>query len=356
MARAHLLASMATITLVTSLVAGVLILVGESVASEARVLGQIDAAGTRMIVVRARGDDPVPAGLVDVLSRTSEVERVTGLGPIRDTYPLGTHTGTPIAVRALFGAPVGQELPLPDHPPSTLWGWATEAATAQAGFRDGVGTLVLGDGTFVEVMGHVQLPEHYRFLEPVVLVPQDLHSGPAAEQVPLTVVIVMANRPANVRGVEALTRSMLTESHSDATVETSSALAELRGAVSGELAGYRHTVVLVALGLGAALVALSVFTATTRQRRDFGRRRALGARRSLVAALVLAQVGLCAFAGTITGTIAGLTYHAALGRPPIPISFVLALALAAFAVPLLAATLPAAIAARREPLTELRVP
>lgn len=66
-------------------------------------------------------------------------------------------------------------------------------------------------------------------------------------------------------------------------IEISADLVQAQQAVRGELAGYSRAIVLQALGAGLLLMAGAVLTGVNARRRDFGRRRALGAARGQLA-------------------------------------------------------------------------
>jgi len=357
-ARAQLLASVVIMLLVGGLVAGVLVVVGQSAASEERVLGQIDAVGTRTILVRMGQGPPLDGQFLALLGQVNEVEHAVGFGPIRDGYPAAMLDGPGIAVRSAFGYAVPGYGDLTDLPHGVKRGITSTSTAALAGFAEGSGTLVQGDGVMVEVVGIADLPEYLRFLEPVVLLPRSTEAAAMETNAPpLTLIVINAQHPSQVRGIEAFVRAHLADvGLTSATVETSTALAELRAAVSGELGGYTRTVVLGALLVGTGLVCVSVFATTSRHRKDFGRRRAIGANRTLVAGLILAQVGLPATAGSVIAALVTSAAQALLGRPLGSLSFTLSLITAAVFSAVLAALVPAAIAARREPLSELRVP
>ncbi|WP_282006070.1 FtsX-like permease family protein [Propioniciclava sinopodophylli] len=354
-ARAHLVGTCTTALLVAALVAGVLLLVGESASAEDRVLGQIDVAGTRTLIVRAGPDQPLPPSFVAALEHTGEVEHVLGLGPITDARPLANPGGPAIAARTAYGT-LGVSGDLPALATGSRAGVASARTSATAGFVHGVGTLAADDGALVEVIGAVDLPPSLGFLEPVVLLPRAA-DDPQVTSEGLTLLTVTARHPRDLQGVESLVRSLLAAAGVDgATVETSLALAEVRAAVSGELGEYRRTVTATALLLGVLLVSVSAFATTSRQRRTFGRRRALGARRSLVALLILVEVAIPAALGAATGTAVALVAGLALDRPHAPLPFIVSLAVAAVGAAVAGASLPAVLAARRDPLLELRVP
>jgi len=92
------------------------------------------------------------------------------------------------------------------------------------------------------------------------------------------------------------------------------------------------------------------------RRKDLGRQRALGARRSTVIALVAARTGAATTLGSAMGLVAGLAYLAiSAGELPQP-SFSAGLFILAILAPSLASVLPAWWAAQRDPVLELRTP
>lgn len=353
-ARGRLVSTLVIGLLVAALLAGVLTMVGGSAAAEARVLAQFDAAGTRALTLRARPERPLTTQLLRSLQNSAEVVWAVGLGSIADARGAALPGGPPVAVRTIYGSPGPGFDAWGELSGGTQRGLASAETAALLGFVDGAGTLETTQRRLVELVGTVTLPEGLTAQEPIVLVPTPLPDGAEAD---LTLLIVQAREPQQVPAVEALARSLLADGGwVGATVETSRVLAEVRGAVSGELGAYRRTVVGSALLIGMLLVGTSVFLTTTRQRKDFGRRRALGARRTLIATLVLAEVAIPAVGGSALGIGAATVGVAAGLFPGAPTSFTAALAVASIAAVLLAALAPAVIAARRDPLLELRVP
>lgn len=92
------------------------------------------------------------------------------------------------------------------------------------------------------------------------------------------------------------------------------------------------------------------------RRKDYGRRRALGATRSFIVGLQLTQTALLVCAGVALGAVVAHGVLMAIGAPlPGPL-FMLATAVLSLASALVASLLPAVVASRRDPVTELRVP
>lgn len=343
--------------LIGGLCAGVLLTVGESVAAEGRVLARIDEAGTRSLIIRGPESEPLSPALVRVLQGTREVEQVAAFGPIRDAYPRAVGGGPAIGVRATYGDLADTIGRLPVLPGAGDVGVASPDTARAAGFTAGVGALTRFDGVTVQVVRPFDLPDHLAFLDPVVLLPASVADGEGAAEAGLTLIVIVARTPSDVRGVEALVRNALgADGSSEASVETSQSLAEVRASVSGELSGFRRQVVLGSLVGGMGLVGLSVFATTVRRRRDFGRQRALGATRRLVLLLVLLQVGLPATLGGLVGIGVSYVVNSALGRSSAPPVYALSLLVAVVAASLVSALVPAFVASRRDPLAELRIP
>ena len=92
------------------------------------------------------------------------------------------------------------------------------------------------------------------------------------------------------------------------------------------------------------------------RRKDFGRRRALGAAQGLIVGLLLTQMAVLSIMGAIVGSVAAAIGLAVTGDPLPGLDFFVAVSVLAIGVGLLAALLPAVAAARRDSVQELRVP
>ena len=92
------------------------------------------------------------------------------------------------------------------------------------------------------------------------------------------------------------------------------------------------------------------------RRKDFGRRRALGASRALIICLLLTQTAVLCLAGTALGIGISLIVLASAGDPLPGASFTGALAVLTVTTALAAALTPAIAASSREPIRELRIP
>lgn len=113
---------------------------------------------------------------------------------------------------------------------------------------------------------------------------------------------------------------------------------------------------LVILGVGLLIIAATLTGAVSQRRRDFGRRRALGATRSAIIVLVLTQTAASSVLGACVGAAGGLFAVFQLAGSLPSGAFVLGVAALAIFAALVAALLPACVAATRDPVQILRVP
>lgn len=139
-------------------------------------------------------------------------------------------------------------------------------------------------------------------------------------------------------------------------IESPAVLADLQEVVAGQLGENTRRLMLGVLTAGLILIGVTLYGATAARRRDFGRRRALGATRSAIITLVLTQTAVAAISGAVIGTATGLAIVNVLeGNQPAP-TFTVGVATLAVLAALLAAIPPALAAAYRDPVHILRVP
>ncbi len=358
-ARSQPVGSVLTVAMAAGMCLAVLLTTGRTVAAEDAALAAIDAAGTRSIVVRASDDAGLSAGLLDRLQAVGGIEAVTGLGPIVDYRNAAVPGGTPIAVRAGYGRIGDQELLAPNAAISQPTVLASTAAADALGLRDGTGALAAGSDAEVVVAGRLEVPGHLAFVEPLVIAPSSRAGRPSGTDpaAPLTVLVVLVDAPHQVAPVAATVRGLLEGTDpTKVSLETSAQLAAIRAAIDGELGRYGRSTVLAVLAIATALVAANVLALVAMRRKDFGRRRALGATQWLIMGLLLTQTAILAAIGAALGVSATLGALAVMGDPLPDHAFSVAVAVAAVLMSTLATLPPAVYAARRDPLHELRVP
>lgn len=357
--RAQPVASVLTVVTVALMCAAAILTTGRTVAAEDAALAQIDAVGTRTIVVTAKPEAGLTTALVDRLDAVDGVEAALAFGPPVDVHNARLISGPPVALRTVYGALGVLNIPADAGASRTNIAYTSPAGAQALGLSDGSGAVMDTNGNTTVVVGGVRVPDYMSSLEPLLVAPTPASRGPsrADEVTSVAVVLVVAKSSAQVAPVETTLRGLLDGvDPTDVTIESSRQFALIRAAVGGELGAYGHSTVLAILGISAVLVAVVLLAVVMMRRKDFGRRRALGAPRSLIVELLQAQVIMLAITGAAIGVSGSLLWLAAKGNATPSVSFVVAVAVAAILTAALAATAPALYAASRDPLHELRVP
>lgn len=336
-------ASVLTMAMVAGMCVAVLVTAGRTQAAEAAALSRIDAVGTRSVVLRMSDGAGVDSDVVARLSQIEEVADVSALGAVFDVRNASLDDGTPVAARLAFGN-LGEGLSPGDMRASPL-------TLERLGLVDGVGAVRSRDQWVYAVVGPLDVPEHLAAFEPLAVV------GAGTDAHPVSLVVILVDAPEDVAAVVRVLPAVLdADDPTKVGIETSEELAQVRAAVAGELGAYGHSTVLAILGVTGLLLGVNLFAMVMMRRRDFGRRRALGASQGLIVGLLLTQT--LVLASMAAAASSGLTVlWLSLNRQPLPEpAFVLAVVLSAVVTAGVAAVIPAAVAARREPLNELRVP
>lgn len=352
-ARAQPVSSTVTILIVGAVCAVILSTTGQTVQAERAVLARIDEAGTRSIVVT---DLDGRAGLrpdaVRRIEALSGVEWVLGLGPASDVRAAGVLGGEPAAARKVYGE-------IPTVVSTSGWTGARGTllvgveAQQTLGLRVPAAGVEAADGASWAVVGWFDASDPLAFLDRSLLQAAD----PAEVEPVVRSIHVLADSPEQVGAVADAVLAVIDPLEPGSVgVETSEALAQIRAAVQGELGTFGRRVVLMVLGAGLVLVGLNMYGTVTTRRRDFGRRRALGASRGAIVALVTYQTGITGLVGATIGTLVGALVVWRLSGMLPDTTFAVAVAAQAVLAAIAAALPPAVVAARRDPVKVLRVP
>lgn len=353
-ARSQPVASVVSIVMVAGMCATVLLTTGRTVGAEQDVLGSIDSAGTRSIVVRADPDAGLNTSVFDRIANIDGIDWVGAFGPASDVTNAAIPGGTKVPIRLAWGDHM-TSLGMPDvSPVKDKTAWASAAALKELGMLGGVGSVTSEAGADYAIAGQIPVPDFLAFLEPLTIAPQTDHpTSPGT----VSVLVVIAARPDLVSPVSQAVQSVLAvEDPTKVTLTTSESLATLRALVEGQLGSFGRNLVIVIFSLTAVLVAAILYGLVMLRRKDFGRRRALGASRGLIMALLLVQMAALSLIGALIGSAAAAIGLIATGDPLPGIDFFAAVSVLATSVGVAAALLPALAAARRDPLKELRVP
>jgi putative ABC transport system permease protein len=326
---------------------------GRNTGAEAAVLSRVDARGTRTLTVYVQGAQPdFTTRLIPDLVRYEVVQEVVGLGPVVDVTSAATPTGGRVGMRSIYGTLNGKPF-VPRRPVAGMpLAAASTDALAVLGMPQGRGTVRAIDGREALITGEVTLPDYLAGVAPVVAVPGDVASGER-----LAALTVLARRPQDLPLVSTLVSAALADvPREKVRVQSSEGLAELRAAIGGELTSQNRAIIFGTTGASAAAMLTVVWATALMRRRDFGRRRALGATRAVIVGLMTSQVCLVSGVGTSAGAGAGLGWLAATGKPLPGLEFLAALVFGFTLIATAAAAAPACWAATRDPVIELRVP
>lgn len=353
-AKARPVDSIITVIIIAGMCATVLLTTGRTVGAEQAVLGSIDSAGTRSIVIRADPDAGLTTGVLARLANIDGIEWAGAFGAARDVTNVAVPSGAKVPVRLVWGDDL-TTLGIPSVSAVTdSTGWASKTALEQLGMVDRIGGVIAESGADYAIAGPFPVPDYLTFLEPLVVVPQtEKFDNPGV----VTVLVVIASRPDLVAPISQAVQSVLAvDDPTKVSLSTSESFASLRALVQGQLGSFGRNLIIVIFALTALLVAAILYGLVMLRRKDFGRRRALGASQSLIVVLLLTQMVTLSLVGSSLGVIAA-TIGLQLAGDPLPsLDFIAAIGLLAIAVGTIAALLPALAAARRDPLRELRVP
>lgn len=339
-----------TTLMVAGMCVAVLMTQGRAVGTQQAILGSLDDAGTRALIIRASQSAGLDLSMLERLDGVSSIESASAYGPATDAVNSAVPGGARVAHRDAYG------LDVPGVPDLDGIAVASAAARERLGFRDMLGSVTMTDGREAAVVAGFEAPDGLEFLEPLLLTPHQVDPA-TASQTPITTVVVVAATAADVVPLTEFVISVLDVADpTGVTIETSAELAELRGVVEGQLSGDAQTLTAAIFALAAALVAAVTTALVMMRRRDYGRRRALGASQRLIVGLVLLQSAVLAVIGSLLGAVASFVTLQTMASPQPGLPYYAAVCTLAVAISVLASVLPAAWAARREPAHELRVP
>lgn len=350
-AAAQRVASTATLIVVAGMCLAVVLTTGRAVGAQEAVVATLDSAGTRSIVVRAAPEAGLDSSVVERVSTLEAIDWVGAFGPGVDVRNEAVEGGAVVALRHLWSSDL-TVFGLPSEVSRGGSVWGSHDALEVLGMAEGSGSATDGAGVSVVVRQANSTLSSLSLLEPLLFAPTE-----SSEVGAVSYLVVVAERPDLVAPLSEVLMTMLDVSdQSQIEIQTSAELAELRGLINGQLGAFGRTLTISIFALMGALVSAVLAGLVLLRRKDFGRRRALGATRGLVVILLLSQTAILASVGAVVGIGTALIVLA-LGADPLPgLDYLMGLAALSIATATLAALAPALFAARRDPLTELRVP
>jgi len=363
-AKSQRVASLATMLVVAALAGAVLLTAGRVAGIEHRVLSTIDSAASRTVVFRLEGGAGVDPSVVQRLATVADIEWLAAVGPAQDGVNAALPEGKRVPMRMVWSTDLSvfspaAATPSPVDSPRVF---LSDQAVSEFGLLEAAGAVRPLTGVALPVAGRSIVPEYLEQFEPLTLiVPVDpLERVPATSadgRGALSMIVARFADPYRIEGLLPTVVELIgADSRDKVQVGRSGSLAELRDVLSGQLSASNFTIVLGIFSVLVLVQAGILFALVLLRRRDFGRRRALGASQRLIVTMLVAQTAFLAVAGAVTGAvIAALVL--AIGGDPLPaLTYFLAVVVLAVLAAVAAAVLPAIVAARREPISELRVP
>lgn len=338
-----------TIVVVAAMGVGVLLTSGRAEGARQAVLDRLDSPSIRTVVVRAEPSLALTNSLAADLAQITDIEWVGAFGASQDVRNAGIPGGEPVAVRSMWTQD-GSALRLPaTHLPQSAF--LSPLAMQTLGMVEGAGGLVRDDGVQLSAAGPLRIPEYLSELEPIVVVPQ-----PANEPGVVTLIVAVSSSPHSVTAVRQAVEGIVGAPDPRISISTREGLLNLRDEVGGQLGSFNAALVASIITVTGIIVGTLLYGLVLLRRRDFGRRRALGARRSWIIQLLIIQTFiLCSLGACIATAVAWLALSISSAPAP-PISFFAAVNVLAVGIGCLACLPPAIAAAHRDPLAELRTP
>lgn len=351
---AYKAASILSVIIVAGMCLIVLLTAGKSEGMRTALTDSLDSAGARTLVFTSANGVPFDPQAINALAGLNNIAELTAVGPANDVQAITD--GTKLPVRSLYTDTPG-DLGLLALPPSAsaLGGsvvYMSEQAGKVIGAVDGTVAVQTAAGTSYSAAVGLRVPDALAFLEPLAVVPRPLAEASNAT----AVVVTSADAPSVASLTKHVTDILAGDNPKDLRVATSQQLADLAELLGGQFGAFQKSMVAGAMALSAVLVAAIQAGLMMIKRKDYGRRRALGASRGLVMGLILGQAALVSAAGIIAGTLGSVAFLAGTNSPVPTPGYLAAVGLLTLITCLVASILPAVGAAYQDPIKELRVP
>ncbi|MBC7271176.1 MAG: permease [Actinomycetales bacterium] len=342
------------VVLVATMCAATLATVGRTAAAEAQLLDRLDSAGSRVLIVAdtARNELITPT-IVDQTALLSTSERAVGtLIPVDVVNGVIGDGGTRVPAWGIHGELPAVATLLAGRWPGPQEAIASRDALRALGMDEKAGWVTLASSTLADdwsIVGVFEAREPFDDLEAGLLYP-----APTGRALDAVRVVLTSASVAPAAQAQAL-RLISAPSPDALSITSPVSLAALQEQVTSDLANFGRTLLLAVLGAGGLLVTVITLADVLVRRTDLGRRRALGATRGVIVALVVLRTVGPALCGAAIGTGLGIYLTARLGAAP-PWEFTCGTVLLALLAAATSAVPPALYAATRDPVRVLRTP
>lgn len=326
---------------------------GLALATQQQTINQFNAPSGRLIsVTDAQGNAGMSAAGVASVASLSGVE-----------WAFGVTAAAPVTNPALPGGAVSVGRVVYGELPPAIVRNNTRALVPgdalvgpglgrQLGMASGVGPILLGQ-TPATVVGSFRANAPVESLNTNVLVCGK--PGDSAARL-LTMWVSVTDVALLPQVTKAVQSALVAEHAGNVQITTSVVLTNLSADVSAGLARSAQRTISGLLAAVTLLIAAVQFGRVTSMARDIGRRRALGASRSLIMVGIILNSALCGVIGALGGVVvgAGITRQVAGALPPL--GFISGVGVLVVLAAVVGSLLPAIRAARMDPVRILRVP
>lgn len=321
---------------------------GLAMASQQRTFDLLNSPEGRLItIVDARGAAGIDSRSIEMIQSLTGVEWVIGAGPAKTVHSSSLPGGPTVTARAVYGDLSQVALGLDERILLPGQAVAGPDVTEGLGLVDDIGHVT--GSIDADIVGSVHVADPLGPWNDEVLVAAD--DGQV-----LTIYVSVADLHQLAPVQAALRGTLIAELPTEASIETNESLAALSTDVIDELTASSRQTVAALLTVVVLLVGAVQFGRVSATARDIGRRRALGASRSLIVASVLVSAALAAAIGAVVGTAVGVGVTLALTESVPRWSFTASIPLLLLIASLIGGALPAVRASRLDPVAFLRVP
>lgn len=323
---------------------------GQTAVAQANLQTTLNAAGSKMLEIRSKvGPGLFPDAVIEVSAGLSAVDTAVGLAMAVDAYSGRRGDGATVPLWVVHG-----QLPRLCNLTAGRWPGQGEAVVSAAvlgilGLDAAVGYLSVGSEEY-PVVGAFATQDPFGQFSTGALVA----ASPTTPEASRMVVTAMdASQSAWVES--QILRIVAAPNRDQIQVVSPVSMAELQASINSGFTAYANQVFALILGLGVGVIAVVTLVDVLLLRSDLGRRRALGATRTTIAALVVLRTAIPTLIGAVLGIGAGLIIGR--GRDIWPgAEFTLALGTVCLLAALVASALPAFIAVTQDPVKALRTP
>ncbi|MGO1590772.1 MAG: ABC transporter permease [Ancrocorticia sp.] len=354
MVTASKVSSLLVTFLVLAMCTATLLTVGRTAATEVQVQERLESAGSRLLVITDLTTDKqyISPTVVDSVNGFSTVERSFGVRSTVDVVngALGAG-GTKVPAWGITGDIGDAAILVNGRMPGPGEALASATAMENLGLDGAAGWVRLDSEAGLldlNIVGSFESRTPFNDYEAGILyVP--LTDGPSS-----TLQVILADSEV-AQATQTAVLGVMDADPGDIKVQSPIGAAELQSQVMGDVAVFGRALLLGVLGGGAVLVATVTLADVLVRRADLGRRRALGATRSTIIALVVLRTAYTALIGAVLGIIIGRAITGQMGAVP-PTSFSIGVGMLSLIAALLSALPPAIYAASRDPVGVLRTP